>query len=59
MDSKTALTDWTLLAAGEPICYAVVTISTAGLTSSQADRTTAQQWSAVAEQIVSSFRPAK
>jgi hypothetical protein len=54
-----ALTDWTLMAAGNPICYAIVKVSIAGLTSSPADRTTAQQWSGVAEKIVATFKPAK
>jgi hypothetical protein len=54
-----ALTDWTLMAAGNPICYAIVRVSMAGLTSSPADRTTAQQGSAVAEKIVATFKPAK
>lgn len=58
-DGNPTLTDWTLLAAGSPICYAMVSISTAGLTSSAADRATAQHLSAVAEQIISSFRPAR
>lgn len=54
-----ALTDWTLMAAGNPICYAIVKVTTAGQTSSPQDRTTAQQWSAVAEKIVATFKPAK
>lgn len=54
-----ALTDWTLMAAGNPICYAIVKVSAAGLTASPADRTTAQQWSAVAEKIVATFKPAR
>lgn len=58
-DGNPALSDWTLLAAGEPICYAMVTISISGLTSSAADRATSQHLSAVAEQIISSFGPAK
>jgi hypothetical protein len=52
------LTDWTLLAAGNPICYAMVKVSTAGQSAASVDRTTAQQWSAVAEKIVATFKPA-
>lgn len=52
-------TDWTLLSAGNPICYVMVTVNTAGPGSSAQDRAAAQTWLGVAQQIVASFTPAK
>lgn len=57
MPGGAGLTDWTLLADGQPICYAMVKVSAGSLTAAAVDRTT-QQWSAVAEKIVATFKPA-
>lgn len=53
------LTDWTLLAAGDPICYAVVHVSGTAPTAPPAAHATAQQLLPVVEKIVASFSPAK
>jgi hypothetical protein len=52
-------TEWTLLSAGDPICYAQVFAADASAAASPADRADAQRLHAVAERIVATFTAAK
>lgn len=53
------ITDWTLLSAGDPICYAMVFVSGTGPTDPGPDRAAAQRLLPTADQIVASFVPAR
>jgi hypothetical protein len=53
------VTDWTLLTAGDPICYAMITVGYTDPSDSPADRAAAQKLLPQADQIVASFARAK
>lgn len=53
------VTDWTLLTAGDPICYAMVTVGYTDPHDPPADRAAAQKLLPQADQIVSSFASPK
>lgn len=52
------MTDWTVISAGSPICYAMVTVQAAESNAS-AEHNPAQRWLPAAQQIVDSFTAAK
>lgn len=53
------VTDWTLLTAGSPICYAMITVGYTDPHDSPADRAAAQKLLPQANQIAASFTSAK